>query len=193
MRAIDENKIAQVEQATAEFVVENGYGGASVEKIAKHAGVSKGYLYRFYTNKQELVQSLLTRYINLIVDEIENSLSTNTSTDRVLSDLIHHIFSIAKETPTYIKFIYVLMHDYNFQLHEEQRQKIRSVLKQFYNRGVTQNIINEKVIPEEIFTIAVIYPIDFINLRYKGFFKQSDWNQDDISRVITFCTMALKN
>lgn len=193
MRIIDENKITQLEKATAEFVVKNGYGGASVGKIAEQAGVSKGYLYRFYTNKQELVQSLLSRYLNLIVDEIEKSLGDDTSTNKVLSDLIRHIFSIAKETPEYIKFIYVLMHDYNFQLQEKEREKIRQILGHFYERGVQQNTLNKQVIPEEIFTIAVIYPIDFINLRYKDFFKNTAWDELDIMRVIHFCTNALKN
>ena len=192
MRAIDENKITELEKATAEFVVEHGYGGASVGKIAEQAGVSKGYLYRFYKTKQELVQSLLTRYINLIVNEIEECLSKDVSTDKVISTLIRHIFTMAKNHPVNIKFIYVLMHDYNFQLEELQRKEIRDILQKFYQRGILKNTLDPEVIPEEIFTIAVIYPIDFINLRFKNFFKKTTWSEKDITRVIQFCTQTLK-
>ena len=193
MRIADNNKIIKLEQATIAHVVEKGYGGASISEIAKSAGVSKGYLYRFYKNKQELVQALLTRYINTIIKQIEDGLNRNISIDLVLTSIIDHIFGIAKKHPNHLKFIYVLMHDYNFQLEDEEREKVKMVIKRFYNTGVSQNLVNKLVTAEEIFTIVVIYPIDFINLRYKKFFKTSGWNSDDIDRVSTFCINALKN
>lgn len=193
MRTIDENKIAQLEKATAEFVVNHGYGGASVGKIAEQAGVSKGYLYRFYKTKQELVQALLTRYIDFIVDEIAQRLHEDISTDNVISYLIHHIFNMAESNPNHIKFIYVLMHDYNFKLHENQREKIRNIIEKFHTKGIAHQSINAQIIPEEIFTIVLIYPIDFINLRFKNFFKKTMWNETDKDRIIKFCINALKN
>ena len=193
MRVADENKIAQVEQATIAYVVKKGYSGASVSDIAKSAGVSKGYLYRFYKNKQELVQALLTRYINTIIEQIEEGLKQNIPIDLVITSMIDHAFGLAKKHPNHIKFIYVLLHDYNFQLEAEQRLKIKTVIQRFYEKGVAQNLINEAVTAEEIFTIAVIYPIDFINLRFKQFFQNSGWNNDDIDRVSTFCINTLKN
>lgn len=193
MRTIDENKIAQLELATAEFVVKNGYGGASVGKIAKHAGVSKGYLYRFYKTKQELVQALLSRYISLIVEDIEENLKQDVSTDIVLERLIKHIFATAEKSPVHLKFVYVLMHDYNFQLKEEEREKIRRIVKCFYERGKAQETVAASVKAEEIFTIAVVYPIDFINLRFKEFFQTKTWTDKDIKRVTKFCINALRN
>ncbi len=193
MRCIDENKIAKLEQATIEYVVKNGYGGASVSEIAKHAGVSKGYLYRFYKNKQELVQSLLTNHIAIIFERIEELLNQDISTNQVLEYIIHYAFEIGEKKPNHIKFIYVLLHDYNFQLEEEQRYKIKMLIQRFYKIGVEQQLVNTQATEEEIFTIAVIYPIDFINLRYKNFFKNSSWNKKDIDRVTEFCINALKN
>lgn len=193
MRTIDENKIAQLEFATAEFVVKNGYGGASVGKIAKQAGVSKGYLYRFYKTKQELVQALLSRYISFIVEDIENNLKQDVSTDIVLERLIKHIFDTAEKSPVHLKFVYVLMHDYNFQLKEEEREKIRRIVQCFYDRGKAQKTVGTSVKAEEIFTIAVVYPIDFINLRFKEFFKTRAWTDKDIKRVTEFSINALRN
>lgn len=193
MRTTDENKIEQVEQATINYVVKNGYAGASVSEIARSAGVSKGYLYRFYKNKHELVQALLTRYINTIILQIEEGLKQNIAIDLVMTSMIDHTFGVAKRHPNHIKFIYVLLHDYNFQLEDEQKLKIKLVIQRFYEKGVHQNLINKAVTAEEIFTIAVIYPIDFINLRFKQFFQNTGWNSDDIDRVSTFCINTLNN
>lgn len=193
MRITDDNKIERLEQATIAHVVDKGFGGASVAAIAKSADVSKGYLYRFHKTKHELVQALLTRYINTIIDQIDEGLKQNISVDLILTSMIDHTFGVAKKHPNHIKFIYVLMHDYNFQLEVEQKQKIKDVIERFHTRGVTQNIVNKAVTAEEIFTIVVIYPIDFINLRFKQFFKSSGWDNEDIERVSTFCINALKS
>jgi hypothetical protein len=38
----------------------------------------------------------------------------------------------------------------------------------------------------------VIYPIEFINLRMKGFFGQTGWTNEDQKRVAAFSINALK-
>ncbi len=192
MRIADVNKIAQVEQTAIKYVVERGYGRASVAEIAKAAEVSKGYLYRHYKNKKDMVQTMLTRHIDKVMEQIKNGLDQNISVDLVLSSIIYNIFSIAENNPDHIKFIYVLMHDYNFQLENSQRQKIKNITKQFYKLGTRQGLIDTATTEEEIFTIIVIYPIDFINLRYKSFFGTKGWNDNDLERVSTFCINALK-
>lgn len=193
MRATDTNKIEQVEEATIAYVVQNGYGGASVSAIAESAGVSKGYLYRFYKNKEELVQTLLTRFVNNIIKQIEEGLQQKVVVDLIMTSMIDYTFRIAKKDPNIIKFIYVLLHDYNFQLEDELKQKIKTIIEHFYTQGVKQGLVNKDVTAEEIFTIAVIYPIDFINLRFKQLFNSSGWDNDDIERVSTFCINTLKN
>jgi len=193
MRIADDTKIKRLEQATIAQVVQKGYGGASVAEIAQEAGVSKGYLYRFHKNKQELVQALLTRYINNIIKQIEEGLNQNISVDLVLTSMIDYTFGIAAKHPNHLKFVYVLLHDYNFQLEQEQREKVKAVVRRFYTTGVAQGLVSKAVTEEEIFTIVVIYPIDFINLRFKHFFETSGWTNDDIERISTFCTNALKS
>lgn len=191
MRIADENRIEQVKKACIELVVSKGYGGASVSEIANRAEVSKGYLYRFYKNKEELVQSLLTQHIDLIIDHINASLNQNRSLKEVITFLVHYIFKLGEENPENIKFVYVLMHDYNFQFEKEQQQTIEKTIKRILAIGKQQNFINALSKEEEIFTTTVIYPIDFMNLRFKHTFGYSGWCQDDIERVTAFCINCL--
>ncbi len=192
MRVTDGNKIEQVEKACITLMVQKGYGGASVSEMAKRAGVSKGYLYRFYKNKEELVQSLLTRHIDLILDHINNSLQQNNSLKEVISFLIHYLFKLGEENPDNIKFVYVLIHDYNFQFELKQQEDIKKVIQRVYHIGLKQGIFNEYCREEEIFSIALIYPIDFMNLRFKNTFGSAGWDTNDIERVTNFCISALR-
>ena len=191
MRSIDPSKLIQVEAATIQFVVKHGYGGASVSAIAEEAGVSKGYLYRFYKNKQELVQTLLKRHIDVLINKISSLLEEGLPTDKVVKLIVEYVFDTASEFPDQLKFVHVLMHDYNFQVGQSQRNKIKQVCELFYNIGVKNKTVSTDRTIEEIFFIGVLYPIEFINIRFKEFFDKGLWTDRDKNNVINFCITTL--
>lgn len=191
-RLIDEGKIQRIREATIELVVQKGYGGASISSIAHRAGVAEGYLYRFYASKQELVTELLFSKVAQIIEKLEFLLNTCTSMNEVISQLIGELFQKATDTPEEIKFIHVLMHDYNFQVSEEQRLHIKNLCQKVIRIGVINGEISRRISAEEAYGIVVIYPIEFINLRMKGFFGSTSWTNEDQKRVAEFSINALK-
>ena len=191
-RLIDEGKIQRIREATIEMVVQKGYGGAAISSIAHRAGVAEGYLYRFYTSKHELVTELLFSKVAHIIEMLEFLLNSCTSMKEVISQLIGELFKTATDTPEEIKFIHVLMHDYNFQVSDEQRLQIKSLCEKVIRVGIANGEINSSISAEEVYGMAVIYPIEFINLRMKGFFGSTSWTKEDQKRVAEFSINALK-
>jgi len=191
-RLIDEGKIQRIKEATIQLVVQNGYGGAAISSIARRAGVAEGYLYRFYSSKQELVTELLFSKVAQIVEKLESLLNTCTSIKEVMSQLIGELFRMGTETPEEIKFIYVLMHDYNFQVSDQQRQHIKGLIDKVISRGIANGELNPQISVEEAYGMVIIYPIEFINLRMKGFFGITEWTAEEQNRVAEFSINALK-
>ncbi len=191
-RLIDEGKIQRIRESTIELVVQNGYGGAAISSIARRAGVAEGYLYRFYSSKQELVTKLLFSKVAQIIEKLEFLLSTCVNLKEVIEQLIGEFFKMATETPEEIKFIHVLMHDYNFPVSDEQRKQIKKLCEKVIQLGVGNNEVSSNISPEEAYGIVVIYPIEFINLRMKGFFGRTGWTIADQKRVAEFSINALK-
>jgi AcrR family transcriptional regulator len=191
-RIIDEGKIHRIREATIEFVVQNGYGGAAISSIARRAGVAEGYLYRFYSSKQELVTELLYSKVARIIEKLEFLLSSCGSIKEVINQLIGEFFKMAVDSPEEIKFIHVLMHDYNFPVQDVQRHHIKALCETVVQTGVTNGELNRDVTAEEAYGIVVIYPIEFINLRMKGFFGTTGWTLEDEKRVAEFAFNALK-
>ncbi|HZK96318.1 MAG TPA: TetR/AcrR family transcriptional regulator [Prolixibacteraceae bacterium] len=191
-RLIDEGKIQRIREATIALVVQNGYGGASISSIARRAGVAEGYLYRFYTSKQELVTELLYTKVAQIIEKLEFLLNSCTRIKEVINELIGELFKMASDSPEEIKFIHVLMHDYNFQVSEEQRQHIKSLCERVIRIGIENGEVSGNISPEEAYGIVVIYPIEFINLRMKGFFGSTTWTTEDQNRVAEFSINAIK-
>jgi AcrR family transcriptional regulator len=191
-RLIDEGKIQRIREATIALVVQNGYGGAAISSIARRAGVAEGYLYRFYTSKQALVTELLYTKVEGIIEKLEFLLNSCTSIKVVIRELISELFKMASESAEEIKFIHVLMHDYNFQVSEQQRQHIKNLCERVIRIGIQNGEVNRDISAEEAYGIVVIYPIEFINLRMKGFFGNTTWTNEDQKRVVEFSINALK-
>ena len=84
------------------------------------------------------------------------------------------------------------MHDYNFQVSDDQRQQIQGLCKQVVQMGIANGEIGSHITLEEAYGMVVIYPLEFINLRMKGFFGISTWTSEDQQRVAEFSINALK-
>jgi AcrR family transcriptional regulator len=57
--------VSAILRAAGEVLTEEGYQGASTNKIARRAGVSIGTLYEYFPNKEVLVAALIERYAEL--------------------------------------------------------------------------------------------------------------------------------
>lgn len=190
-RLIDTSKMKRIQEAATDLIVERGNGQASISAIAKKAGVAEGYLYRFHSSKDALVNHLLFSKIGFLIENIKVLMDTHSSVKKVMEILIKEFFTMGIERPTDVKFLYVLMHDYNFQVDVEQRKIIKQIILQLLEKGKESGEISDLVHEEEVFNMVITYPIVFINLRLKNFFGNSTWNTEDQSRIVEFCTKAL--
>ena len=191
-RNIDDTKIERIKTAALEMVVQRGFGGASISEIAKLAGVAEGYLYRHYKGKSDLVNDLLFSNLNELIDKLEKLLDSNYSTKDIFEQLIRLLFNLANHQPERIKFLYVLMHDYNFKIQEEQRERIFKLCTRVKEKGQTSGEVNENIDEEEIYLLAVVYPIQFINLRLKSFFNKSLLSEIEIEKVLKIFLNLIK-
>lgn len=191
-RLVDHTKIENVKKSAMQLIVQKGYGGASISSIAKKAKVAEGYLYRFFKSKEELVISLLNSKLEQIADNVEEALKNSSSAEEIVSLIIKNIFHIAKKSKTDIKFMYVMMNDYNFSVHTDLRKRIMTLLIEANQRGHEQNHLDDNIGIDELFLFTVIYPIQFINLRLKNFFGENEWTEKDIENLINICNKTLK-
>ena len=192
-RLIDDSKIERIREATIEMVVDKGYGGASISEIAKKAGVAEGYLYRYYKGKSELVNDLLYTNLNELINKQEQFLDDLHSVSDIFEQQIRVLFKIANKHPEKVKFLFVLMHDYNFTIQDTQRKRIRDLCKRVKAKGLATKEIKPETDEEEIFLLGFTYPIEFVNLRFKRIFNRTSLGEKEIQRVLNICISAIKN
>ena len=62
--------------AALDLFVERGFASTRLEDVARHAGVSKGTLYLYFTNKEELFKAVVRENIVPALGEAEDIIST---------------------------------------------------------------------------------------------------------------------
>jgi AcrR family transcriptional regulator len=89
------DKRNRILSAALKVISENGYEAATIEMIAKSAGVSKGSVYRYYDSKENLVTELINHMFDKFADKIN---------DRIHEDL-EALDIIQVHVQSYLEFI----------------------------------------------------------------------------------------
>lgn len=192
-RIIDETKIERIKEATIQMVVSKGIGGASISEIANKAGVAEGYLYRHYKGKLELIDDLLYTTMNDVLNKLQHLIDDQHPVSEVVESVIRILFDLAIKDPERIKFLYVLMNDYNFSIQREQQQRIFNLCKRLKELGIASGEIDSSTDEEEIYLLGVAYPINFINLQLKSFFYRSQLGENEIKKMLFICLNSIKS
>lgn len=190
-RTVDETKIEKIREAAIQLVVSEGYGGASVSKIAKLAGVAEGYLYRYHASKNDLINSLLRESITRLMNQIEALLEQNRPVAEIVAETVKILFALATRDTPRMKFIYVLVNDYNFAVDEALRIRTIDICSRIQRRGTEAGDLAADIAPEDIYLMAVSAPIQFINQRLKNSFGQTELDDAACQKAINMTIKAL--
>lgn len=98
---------AEILEAALHVFAEEGYHNASISKVSKKAGISKGLMYNYFESKQELLKVLLHEIMDKQFDFVQNLVEDGVSDDTIIK-LINHTVQLLKEDPKHWK-LYFLM------------------------------------------------------------------------------------
>jgi AcrR family transcriptional regulator len=80
-----EDRPREICAAALEVFAEKGFAAAKLDEIARRAGVSKGTLYLYFEDKEQLFRAVVR---NTVVPNVENLRAALTQTDLPFADLI---------------------------------------------------------------------------------------------------------
>jgi AcrR family transcriptional regulator len=84
LRPDEETRVVILNAARAEFVV-TGFAAASMENVARRAGVSSKTLYRFFPNKAALFEGMITNRLERFVSVVQLSACDDDDVETALS------------------------------------------------------------------------------------------------------------
>ena len=87
-------KESQILSGAAAVFARDGYGGASMSRIALEAGVSKGTLYNYFNSKAELFSAYMHRNCTRWIDRAFDDLGTTVPPDEMLRRIGRCMFAM---------------------------------------------------------------------------------------------------
>ncbi|MFO7293601.1 MAG: TetR/AcrR family transcriptional regulator [Actinomycetes bacterium] len=88
-------RMAQILEAAAEVLAEQGYENTTTNAIAATAGISPGSLYQFYANKDEIVTALAERYATEL--ERVSAEAFDFDEDASIQEVVHRVVTALVE------------------------------------------------------------------------------------------------
>lgn len=85
--------------AAARRLAAHGIGGTTVDDVATEAGVSRATVYRYIGGKNELVAAVIGREADAILERLTDVVTTSTSTDRAVAQLVSTALVLIGESP----------------------------------------------------------------------------------------------
>ena len=185
------SKIDRIRQAALIVMSDNGISHTSVSSIAKHAGVSDGYLYRHYKGKEELIDDLLTEIFNKVNDEIAFLLNNCNTIDEIVSNFIYFICTKTKEEPEKIKFLIMLQNDFSYKISKDLTNRLVALCEEILEQGRSSCSIRTDITPVELYIALVGIPLQYYSIYFRNMFGMNDVNEM-VKIIIKQSLLAIK-
>ncbi len=154
MRAERENR-ARVETAAISLFAEKGVVGASVAEIASAAGVSQGYLYRHWKDKDEMAFDLFARLYLTLRDRFQAAAEADQTTRGQIAAMIREGCRVHDEDPAGFRFLLTTQHQHLGRLPGGTRTMV-DVVRGVIAKGIAKGEIG---LTDEAAATAVVFGI----------------------------------
>ena len=183
-------------QSARELVMQGGLKDAQIQSIAELSGVSSGLVYRYFTNKNQILIEILSDAINHEV-EILNTIAKQTDLNSMqkLNRAVSVFIRRALNSP---QLSYSLMFEPVDPEIEHARFHSKQLIKQTINEILAEGKINGEFVFEDLNTVAlcivgamtyaVIEPLNpSKNVRFDEAYKQYF-----VEQIADFCLKAVQ-
>src|SRR6185436_977006 len=104
MRIRDENKEAAIREKAIEMIVEEGFDGFSMQKLAKAANVSPATIYIYYKNREDMLNCLYNTVNQRFADIALTGFKPDASLEEGLWIQWKNRMKFILEYPAYFRF-----------------------------------------------------------------------------------------
>ncbi len=146
-RKLESEKAQRIVAAMRECVGTRGAEGATFDRVAKVAGVSRGLLHYYFGSKERLLVEVVRQDTELRVAALERNLAPAGSLDAVVEVLVSQVRAFLAEDPASQAVIYEMFsasrHNEELrlemaQLYRQTRDHIAAALSEKHDAGVVK-------------------------------------------------------
>ncbi|MDF1748304.1 MAG: TetR/AcrR family transcriptional regulator [Alphaproteobacteria bacterium] len=145
-----EKRMRDIEKAARMVFSQHGFDAAPVNEIAAEAGISEGSIYKFYTNKRDLLHTVLRTWYLGMIDDFKAKLEGIEGTRARIHIVIWQHLKSIKESPDLCRLFYSEVRNapdyYSTELYDMNREYTR-VLMGILAKGMAEGDIRTDTSP----------------------------------------------
>ena len=105
MRRKDDEKEKSIKEAVTKLILQEGFHGTSISKIAKAAGVSPATVYIYFENKEVMLQDIYNEYAEEIFDHLLNQVNQEMRGQQLIEILVRSYYNYIRENEEIFNFV----------------------------------------------------------------------------------------
>jgi len=187
--------VERLYQAGLDILSVKGYKAATLEELARAAGLTKGAIYFYYGAKDNFVLSMLERITQEFIDEpTEMALALDGSAQEMLVTLLHSGVKYAQTYGREVKFLVLMA----IELQNEQGgsadlirrkyQRMRDTIERIVRRGRKSGEFTNRVGIKE-FTAFYMSAFDGMIMEYSR--RRDELDGAELVRVLRLAVLAI--
>ncbi|MBF9070106.1 TetR/AcrR family transcriptional regulator [Streptacidiphilus fuscans] len=144
--------------AASSLFAERGFAPTSVQEIVELAGVTKGAMYHYYSSKDDLLQQIYTRLLNLQSERLDAVVARDVSVDLRLSDAAADVVVTTLEhlddAMVSWRSMHMLPPDRLAQVRADRRryhERFRALIEQGQSEGVFRGDVSADLVTHQFF------------------------------------------
>jgi AcrR family transcriptional regulator len=153
MRARDEQKEAVIREKAIELIVNEGFSGFSMGKLAKAANVSPATLYIYYKNKEDLLNSIYNSVHDNFIQMALRDFDPNSSLEQGLLQQWKNRLRHIEEHPYHFRFTEQFKNSPLIHHKDVKTEEFKETMKQFVMGAIRRGELR-KMEPELFWALA---------------------------------------
>lgn len=149
---------ARIIESFLRLVGRDGIGSATMRSIAKEADVTEGLLYRYFKNKDAMIDEIWGTFMEVMVQEKRTIMSSDTTDEDVFRKWIHTSYRAYDENPAAFALLFLEdgleLGTKNKNLRQEQFKLFKEFMESLANRGLL--IIDDATLGTNLFAAQML-------------------------------------
>lgn len=181
MRPKDDEKKQRIEDAVIHLILEKGFDGLSMSKIAKAAGVCPATVYTYFDSKDSMLQEIYLQYSEDVYDYLLGQMQPELTGAQTLETLVRSYYNYIVEYRDV--FSYVKQYSMVTSLMEECRSAKGSCYIMEIIRDLKQNRVIRDY-SDEILEAILFYPVQSIATNPRDTRVEQEQALDELIEII---------
>ncbi|MBY7732833.1 TetR/AcrR family transcriptional regulator [Vibrio bathopelagicus] len=170
-----QDKRLQILSAAEKLIAEVGFQGLSMQKLAKEAGVAAGTIYRYFDDKDHLIEDVRIQVTQRVADAVQNGVNDSDSIKLRYRTMWLNIWNLAGTNPAAIKnrVQYDSLPAINSMAFRELERKMFAQVELLFNEGKEQGVF--KPLNNEILSgLSLAASVSLARKHSLGFYQMDE-------------------